>query len=323
VSLDLSIVILNWNTRDMLLECIQSIHAMTTTSRYEIIVVDNGSEDGSPDAVREHCPEVRLTVNDSNLGFARGINVGLRQCTGRYSCILNSDIELLDGCLDRLVAYLDANPDVGSVGPRTTNEDGSARFNCREVPSLRSTLMEALFLDRVFPRTRICRGQLYPGFDPDRTQPVQVLSGCLQVLRKEALDEVGHLDERFFIYAEDTDWGKRFNESGWRTMYFAEATAIHLGGVSASRSPIHFKLQQSHAGYQYWKKHASPLSYPVYVSIMLLRYCLRLVLSSGAFLLGRGDRANIRHVIKSSRAQMGWYLFNRGRHPILGVESGE
>jgi len=323
VPLDLSIVILNWNTRDMLLECIRSIQTDTTRHEYEILVVDNGSEDGSAEAVREQHPEVRLTVNEQNLGFARGINVGLRQCTGRYSCILNSDIELQDGCLDRLVEYMDAHEEVAAVGPKTTNEDGSVRYNCREVPSLRSTLMEALFLDRFFPHSRFFRGQLYPDFDPERTQPVQVLSGCLQVLRKEALDQVGFLDERFFIYCEDTDWGKRFNDAGWKTVYCAEATAIHLGGASAAKAPIHFKLQHSHAGYQYWKKHLSPITYPVYVGLMLLRYGLRLGLSAGKYLLGLGDRASSRHLVHSSWAQLQWYLFNRGRRPILGKELAE
>ena len=194
---DVSIIIVNWNTRELLLDCIRSLREETRERSMEIIVVDNHSSDGSPGAVRERFPSVEVIENDGNLGFAKANNIGIRRSTGRYVCLVNTDIVALDRCVERLAGYMDRHPEVGALGPRTVDEHGRLRRNCREFPSLRNTLAEALFLDRLFPRSRLFRGRVLHDFDFDATREVDVLSGCFLMVRREALEEVGLMDEAF------------------------------------------------------------------------------------------------------------------------------
>jgi len=150
---DVSIVIISWNTRQMLDQCIKSIYATTNNIKYEIIVVDNASTDGSPEAVEEQFPQVKLIRNKENLGFAKGNNIGMRASTGRYVCLVNSDVIVQNGCIEKLVEFMDANPSVGLAGPRILNPDRSLQVSCRHFPSLWNNLCQVLGFNKLFPKS--------------------------------------------------------------------------------------------------------------------------------------------------------------------------
>ncbi|MFH2001676.1 MAG: glycosyltransferase family 2 protein [Planctomycetota bacterium] len=316
--IDVSIVIVNWNTRQLLLDCIDSLFRETRDCTIEIIVVDNASTDGSPDAIRERFPEdVHLICNTENLGFARANNIGIRECKGRYVCLVNSDIIALDRCVDRMCAYLDEHCEIGSLAPRTINEHHQLRRNCREFPSLRNTFCQALFLDRIFPRSRLFRGRILIDYDLDRVRDVEVLSGCFLMVRREALDQVGLLDETFFIYGEDVDWGRRFHDAGWKTVLYPKARAIHIGGASSKKANLRFLREKMKADYQYWKKHHHPLARKLYVLIITFHYSIRTIGWALMYVLKKTNRSHSLDKLKACAAQAQWHLLNMGRKKVF------
>lgn len=309
-ALDISVVIVNWNTRELLLNCIQSILNETKSSSLEIIVVDNDSTDGSVQAVQERYPQVKAVANKDNLGFAKANNIGIRQSTGRFVCIVNSDIVALDGCLDKMREYLEQNPKIGVIGPKTITETGQLRKNCREFPSLRNTLCHALFLNRIFPNVYMFRGREMLHYDFKKPQVIEVLSGCFLMIRREALKDVGLLDETFFIYGEDFDWGKRFYSAGWNPTMYPEAKAIHIGGASSSRANIRFLLEKMKADYQYWTKHHGFLVTRLFIAITVMEYTIRSIGWAVISLFRRKNREFSRHKMKASFVQAQWHLFH-------------
>jgi len=264
---DVSIVIVNWNTRQFLLECIETLLAETVDTRLEIIVVDNGSEDGSQDALRERYPDVTLIENGANLGFARANNVGFRVAAGRYLCLVNTDVIALDRVVDKLVAHMDANPGIGVLGPRTLTRDRKLRQNCRRFPTLLNAAGDYLMLKRLLPGIEALEGRTLKASTYSATHDAEVLSGCFMMVRRDAFDQVGPLDEDFFFYGEDTDWCKRFVDAGWRVVYFADAEAIHFGGGSTKAYPVKYYLTMEQADLRYWRKHQPPAACAVYVAM--------------------------------------------------------
>jgi GT2 family glycosyltransferase len=266
---NLSFIIVNWNAKEYLLQCLDSLACEAGRHRAEIIVVDNGSCDGSPEAVASEFPQARLLRNHANLGFAKANNIGMEQSAGDFLFLVNSDVKVLPGCIDRMVGYMARNPAVGMLGPMILNPNLTWQPSCRKFPSLGNMLGRAFGLDNVFPR--ISR---YP---PGRIRCVEVLSGCFLMLRKEALPRVGLLDESFFMYAEDIDWCKRFWQAGWEVVYYPAARAIHYGGASSARAPVRFYLEMLHANLLFWKKHHSPLAQIGFRCLSLLYHALRIL----------------------------------------------
>lgn len=272
---DVSVVIVNWNTRDLLLDCIKSLYSETRSSSLQIIVVDNASEDGSADAVAEAFPDVTLIRNDINVGFSRANNQGLAVAEGRYLCLVNSDVKALDGVIDLMRAYLEAHPDIGALAPRTIGADLRLRRNCRDYPTLRNEASQALYLDRLFPSVRAFRGRTLQDYDYQTPSDIEVLSGCFLMVPRRVWQVVGGLDERFFIYAEDTDWCRRISEAGWRVVYFPPAQAIHYGGSSSGVERIRFDQERIRANLQYWRKHEGAVRTTAYWGLQLVGTALR------------------------------------------------
>ena len=252
---DVSVIIVNWNTSQYLLDCIDSLLDQTSRSTLELVVVDNGSQDGSQEALRTAHPDVTLIENGANLGFAKANNIGFEVATGRYLCLVNTDVIALDGVLDKMVAYLDSNPGVGVAGPRTVTRDLTLRQNCRRFPTLANAAGDYLMLKRILPGVERFEGRTLKASTYAVTHDAEVLSGCFMMVRREAFDEVGPLDEDFFFYGEDTDWCKRFHDAGWKVVYFAEAEAIHFGGGSTKAYPVKYYLTMEQADLKYWRKH--------------------------------------------------------------------
>lgn len=295
---DISTVIVNWNTKALLLDCIRTILDMALEHTVEIIVVDNASTDGSAAAVAQEFPEVTVIRNRKNEGFAKANNVGIRAAQGKYVCLINSDVKLLDGCLDSMCGYMDEHPHVGILGPRILNKDLSLQISCGEFPSVWTTFTQALMLDKVFPRSRLCRTRFMNDFDHERIRDVEVLSGCFLMVRREALEKVGLLDERFFIYKEDVDWCKRFHDAHWLARFYPTAEAIHYGGASSSVTPARFLMEMEKANLQYWRKHYGWLAEKLILNISVAHYGLRVVVWGSAHLWSRGNNLIAKQMLK-------------------------
>lgn len=272
-----SIVIVSWNARNYLAECLESLKGDVYAGPMETIVVENASTDGSAEMVRARFPNVKIICNAENLGFAKANNIGIRLCKGNYIALINSDIHVLANCITNLVAYCEAHPAAGLVGPFITGGDGKQQLTCRAAPSLWNMFCCALALDAIFPRSRWFNGYYLGHWDRRTTAAVDILGGCFLLARRRALDEVGLLDERFFIYGEDMDWCKQFRDAGWDVVFVPQARAIHYGGASSANSPIRFFVEKQKADAQYWQKHHSRLAVACYYAISFVHQGLRIV----------------------------------------------
>lgn len=274
---DISIIIVSWNAKDFLLNCLESIKAQTLSATMEIIVVDNASSDGSPEAVEKKYPDVHLIRNDQNYGFAKANNIGIKESKGRYICLINSDVKVLSECLTRLYDYIEKNPSIGIIGPRILNSDLSIQCTCRRFPSLWNNLCSAMALSRLFTNSQIFSGEEMFYFKHDVILGVNALSGCFLMVRREAFEKVGYLDDQFFMYSEDIDWCKRFWQAGWQLVFFPDAESIHYGGASSANTPLRFSVELEESLFQYWTKHHDKFSSYVLFCILVLQHTLRIL----------------------------------------------
>lgn len=267
-------------------------------------MVDNASKDGAPEMVAERFPWAKLIRSDRNLGFSRANNVGIARSTGKYICLVNSDIEVLDNCFDCLFEYLETNPDVGAVAPKILNSDGSLQFTCRTFPTSWSNLCRALALDRLFPRWSPFSGQFMGNFRHDQIGEVDYLSGCFLMLRSLALDKVEPLDERFFFYAEDKDLCKRLWKSGWKIVYYPHAQSIHHLYGSSRNNMGWCYIQETKSNILYYKKHHSVLFLLQFLSTIVLHHLVRIVGFGISQILNPSDQKKIS--ILSSKKCLKW-----------------
>ncbi len=275
--IELSIIIVNWNARKYLAQCIDSILGEMCGLKVEIIVVDNASTDGSREMLEREYPKVRLLCNETNLGFARANNRGIDASGGRYICLVNSDVIVHENCLRTMLAYMEAHPDRGVIGPKAFNGNGTLQYTTFSCPTVMNTVFRAFGLDTMFPRSALFGRRLMKFWPHDRVRDVEALSGCFLFVRRTAMDMVGKLDERFFIYGEDLDWCKRFNDGGWKVTFFPGAHITHFGGASSSNAPKRFYLEMRKADLQYWKKHMGSHSKVVFILIAFTHELLHLM----------------------------------------------
>jgi GT2 family glycosyltransferase len=310
---DLSIVIVNWNTRTLLLDCLRSLTSQLAPFTSQIIVVDNASDDDSVEAVRREFPLVSIMENKENLGFAKANNVGLRECEGRYILLINSDVVLCEGCLTSLQQYMEQRPEIGVLGPRILNADFTLQESCKQFPTIWNAFCRALALDTVFPNLRLFSSQLMRYWSHDDIRTVDILSGCFWMVRREAFKDVGPLDERFFMYAEDKDWCKRYWSAGWAIVYYPRAEAIHLAEGSSSRDPVRFYLEMCRANLRYWGKHYGKFQQCAIRMIMLLHDCLRIIGAGAVYLLRPSRRESAVFKLRRSLAVATWLILEHGR----------
>lgn len=301
-----SVIIVSWNARDYLRQCLASLTTAVCRYPMEIIVVDNASSDGSPAMVESAFPQVRLLCNSANLGFAKANNVGIRNSAGRYVCLVNSDVKVLPECITRLVDYCEAHPRVGLAGPRVIGGDGKLQRSCRGFPSLWNMFCRAIALDSLFPKIKPFTGYSLSYWDQDTPRAVDMLSGCFWLARKEALDTVGLLDEAFFMYGEDMDWCRRFWRADWIVQFVPSAEAIHYGGGSSANAPVRFYIERQRADLQYWRKHHSRLSVLGFFLISCLHLLIRMAGYGLAWLGRRNSRETSSYKIKRSIACLRW-----------------
>lgn len=274
--LKISFIIVNWNAKDVLVGCIDSINQDVEGSDFEIIVVDNASEDGSQEFIKQNYPDIILIENRTNLGFSKANNIGVERSRGDLLFLVNSDIVVLQGCICEMASFMDRNGVVGMAGPRILNRDMTLQTSCSNYPNLWNLLSEALFLNRIFPGSQLFSGWRMSYWNHDRERQVDVLSGCFWVIRREALQEVGNLDERYFIYGEDIDWSRRFNSSRWEVRFNPRAQAIHLGGASSANSPVRFYLEMQKANLIYWRKFHNSVEVLGFKVVTILHHLIRI-----------------------------------------------
>jgi GT2 family glycosyltransferase len=322
----LSIVIVTWNCKKFAQECLDSVTALRQDARTEVIVVDNASTDGTPELIQNSYPDVILVQSGENLGFPRGTNVGIRRASGQFLCLINPDVKVLDGSIETMLKYLEGNSRVGLLGPRMLSPDGTSCRSYMGAPNLWNLLCRALALDTIFPGNKLFGGFLMFYFDRSKVAEVDVLNGWFWVTRREAVQEVGLLDEALFMYADDLDWSKRFRDAGWKVVYFPGAESIHYGGGTTARAPIRFSIEMQRANFQYWCKNYGKLSQGAYLVVTALHHSLRVVGYSLRWLSHWSDVKESRFKVKRSWACLQWALGvggSRGRVTLQTVVQPE
>jgi len=226
---DASVVVVTYNALPWLEPCLESLRGN------EVVVVDNGSSDGTVAFVRERFPEVAV-VEQENRGLAAGWNAGIAHTSGRYVLLLNSDAWLHEGALAALVRCADEHPDAAVVGPRLLNTDGTLQRSVRGFPTLWRIATEYLFLRKLAPRTRALNAFYGARFAHDEVREAEFLMGACLLVRRQAADSVGVFDEDFFMFSEETDWLYRFREAGWTVLFYPGAEFVHVGGATTSQN---------------------------------------------------------------------------------------
>lgn len=308
MTIDISFIIVSWNAKAFLLSCLESIVRTVHDCAYEIIVVDNASDDGSPDAVEAAFPQVRVLRLEENLGFAAGNNRGIANSRGRWLCLVNSDVELLPGCVDGLLRVMEGGADIGLIAPRILNADRTLQRSCRRFPSLWHSFCSALGLSTIVPNSEFFGGTFMRWWPHDTQRDVDVVSGCFWFVRSEAMTRIGGLDEEFFMYGEDIDWCRRLHAQGWRIEFTPESEAIHHGGGSSRNQPLRFFMAQQEADLRYWSKHHGPFATSIRAGIMLLHQCVRIVAHCAIYPLRHHSRDEQHFKIARSVACTRWLI---------------
>ncbi len=234
---DLSIVIVGYRSLEPLRECLPSIRE-TAGPGVETILIDNASGDGTAAFVEREFPEVRYFRNSTNVGYSRAVNQGIREALGRYVLVLNPDIKVLPRALERLLRFMDERGDAGIAAGKLLNADDTVQDSCRRFYTFWTLILRRTFLGRVFSRSPALRRYLMADFDHDHSREVDWVIGACMMVRKEALSDIGLMDERFFLYFEDVDWCYRTWKSGWKVYYVADAVMKHrYARESAKRGP--------------------------------------------------------------------------------------
>jgi len=303
---DISVVLVTWNTKKIVCECLDSLRNCKGDLSLQIIVVDNASSDGTPEAIAELYPEVQLIRNSRNLGFAGANNIGIKESVGRHVCLVNSDVIVPPGCFEKMCAFMEQQPRIGLLGPLMRLTDGSIGPSCMRFPTVWNWFGRALALDTIFRRWGWFGGFLMTDFKYDRTQDVEVLTGWFWVVRREALDEVGLLDERFFMYGEDIEWSRRFHEYGWRVVFYPAAEALHYGGASSANAPTRFYVEMQRANMQYVKKYHGRMGRIGFWLATGLNETVRILGYAFAYLFRSNFRAAAAEKIKRSMACLRW-----------------
>jgi len=273
--MDISIVIVNWNTRELLLDCLASVYETVKNVFFEIWLVDNASVDGSVEAVKDVYPGVNIIQNKKNLGFAAANNKAFKKMQGRYVLLLNTDTALTIGAVETLYDFMENNPDVGMACGQLLHQDGSKQNSIASFPSLLSLMCNESFLQILFP-------DKFPGKRKEIAKPIEVDSciGACMMVRKKAMDEVGLLDENYFFFLEETDWARRMKQAGWKICFVPLARIFHFQGQSVGHD-VESRIMFYRSRYIYFKKW-HPRSYWL-VRLMIF---VRLVINAGLNLLG-------------------------------------
>ncbi len=260
---EISAIVISYNGMRFLPDCLSTLTADLADLSYEIIVVDNGSTDGSAGYVREHYPQIVLQENERNLGFAAAVNMGLQRARGRYLYILNQDLRFPKGTARSLLERMQGDGTIGLIGPAYRDFDGHLQPSARALPTYRHVLYKALFLDRLFPRNREFSSWKMGWFDHRSEMFLEQPMGAAMLIPHEVVAKVGLMDERFPLLMNDVDYCRRIADAGYRLLYFPDAVVEHYVGASTGARPYRTIVTSHLALYRYLRKYARGREYPL------------------------------------------------------------
>ncbi|MBU0707439.1 glycosyltransferase family 2 protein [Patescibacteria group bacterium] len=235
--MDLSIVILNYKSKGLTKQCLKGIALLKPRLNFETIVVDNASNDGTTEMINEEFPWVKTIKSPVNNGFAAGNNLGIRKSVGKYIMILNPDVAIFNNSLETLYNFMEENPNVGLAGPKLINPDGSVQASCRTFPTKKIIIYRRTPIGKMSGPRKILREHLMLEWKHTDNREVDWMIGACFFVRRSAMEKVGLLDERFFLYLEDVDWCRRFWHSGYKVCYVAEAEMVHYHQRLSAENP--------------------------------------------------------------------------------------
>ncbi len=304
--LDLSIIIVSWNVADDLAACLNSIlSAQDDNLGTEIIVVDSASSDQTVTLLQTRYPMVRLFAQSDNVGFTRGNNIGLAAAQGRRVLLLNPDTEVIGDALAQMVAYLDANPTVGVVGPHTLNTDGGTQSSRRRFPTKTLAFFESTWLQPIAPRKLL--DAYYVANAPDNAVlDVDWVQGSALMARREVYEQIGGLDTAFVMYSEELDWCKRAKDAGWRVVYLGKAQITHHGGKSSDQAGARRHIHFQESKLRYFSKHHGPGFAAMLRLFLLANYAVQIGIEGAKSLLGH------KRQMRNERIRVYWQVLRSG-----------
>ena len=288
--MDVSIIIVAWNVKQLLYDCLKSVYDQTKDIEFEVIYVDNASKDGSVEIVKKEFPEVIIIENNENKGFIKANNQGIEIAKGRYVLLLNSDTIILDNAITKTVIFADAHPDAAVVGCRVLNPDRSLQRNCFMYPSVLNMLLAATYLYKAFPKSKFFGREYMTWWNLNNVREVQTVAGCYSLVRMEAIRQVGLMDELCFVYGDDPDWCYRFKKNGWKILFTPDAEIIHYGGQTTKKMPSKFLFQLFGSKLIFMKLHRSRLAFQFARILTALFFLLRVPSWLAMAMLGKNGR---------------------------------
>ncbi len=299
---DLTLIIVNYNTKELTADCLDSVYRTVKGISFEIFVVDNASNDGSADFIRSRYPQVSLIANNKNLGFSAANNQALRIMQGRYALLLNSDTLLTEGAVAKLFSFMEGNVRAAMACGQLLNRDGTKQNSIAGFPSLLTLILNVPALEFLFPKK-------FPSKRYDYTEPIEIDSGigaCL-IVRKEAIDQAGMLDERYFFFLEETDWALKMKKTGWKIFHVPGALIYHFQGQSIGHS-IRSRILFYRSRYLYFRKWGSGLYYLVACLIIFIRLIINWSFTLIANVLTLGMLGNLRDKLALYSKLLAWHI---------------
>ncbi len=259
--MEVSAIIINWNTKDLVSSCIKSIYKNAGIVPFEIIVVDNGSQDGSVEAIKTDFKDIKIIANEDNRGYAAACNQGIRASQAKYVLLLNSDILLYEGAIEQTFNYAQKHPNAAVIGCQVMQDTKTVQMTCFRFPDLTNYLLRATGLSRLLKNNHFFGRESMHWWKRDTEMEVDVVSGMFMFVRREAIEKVGLMDEDYFFYVEDVDWCYRFHKAGWDNIFWPGARVLHLhgGGQSSKTVRIESFIQQQKSILLFFKKHRGRL----------------------------------------------------------------
>jgi len=281
----LSIIIVSWKVKDFLYKCLFSIKEHIPASiSFEVILVDNNSADGTVEMVKTEFPWVRLIASKENLGFARGNNLAFEQATGEYFFLLNPDTQLKEFAIERLLSFMDKNVDIAAVGPKLLNTDGSLQPSCKAFPKVSTLIFQALFLDKIFPKSKTFGSYEMSWWDHSDTREVDQPMGAALLVRKKVVDTIGPMDENFYMFFDEVDWCYRMKKLGYKIFFLDNAEIVHHGGRSIKSAELRMSYHWHKSLKNFFKKHyhlpgwfvnlliVSLFAFKILIGVLIIKY---------------------------------------------------
>ncbi len=304
----ISIIIVSWNVCELLEACLKAIFQANYSFPIEVVVVDSGSQDGSQLMVKENFPDVKIIARSDNVGFPKGNNIGISQSTGRHVLLLNPDTEIVANAPVALSRYLDDNPDVGVVAAQLLNPDGTVQSSRRRFPTMSTGIFESTWLQPIAPAS-VLRNYYFEDAPANAVLDVDWVVGACLMVRRSIIEDVGLLDEDYFMYSEELDWCRRIKSAGWRVVYLPSAQIFHHIGKSSEQAVVERHINYQRAKLRYFRKYRGPWAALLIRLVLLINYAWQLVVEGAKGLIGH------KRDLRWQRVRAYWIVLRSGLPP--------